>query len=483
MYKSIERVCRDEGTDSDSSTSVSKSSGSTLMQIDSITIDLNPPISAKEKGECQHFSIRGYVAEMRNKDMKICSPFGSSRKPEEQLPPLDVPKFKWWLCDKCLQEIGASHESAGDESDGASVHTGSTAVVAHILLELEYMFDSRKCDKSKEIMDDAADTSENEDNMSYDPLRSNVFEPGQSLGQGVNSLVRQSNLFETGQYSKQGVNLYVRPPNVTEIDKYSRKGVDPLVNVAEVDHYSRKGVNPLVNMVETDQYLQKGVQSQLRQTNLSESGQPLRKIVIDLNQGIDLNQCQGIESSLNLLHRGNLQIQNPMETPCSSIKINLNEVQGYSYVTKPQQNQWPNTIMEKGPSDYVRPMGIVEMLTRNPHEGIHPQTQSNWRIGTNENGVHTWLNPGSTSFHPVYANDVGELRYSAPHLSNVKVNSAEIIQVREQLFRLFNTSTQSQQKPSNGVQVSAPVPTRWGLQHGEGSNFVCSKLPTTCSLL
>ncbi|MCD7447831.1 hypothetical protein HAX54_035309 [Datura stramonium] len=352
------------------------------------------------------------------------------------------------------------------------------------------------------------------DNMSCDPLRSNVFEPGQSLGQGVNSVVRQSNLFEIGQYSKQGVNLYVRPPNVAETDQYSREGVGPLVNVAEVDQYSRKGVNSLVNMTEIDQdsrkrlnplvrqpnivettphsrkglnplvrqpnviktgqYLQKGVQSQLRQTDLSKSGQPLRKTVTDLNQ------WQGIESSLNPLHWGNLQIQNPMETPCSSIKINLNEVQGYSYVTKPQQNQWPNTIMEKGPSDYVRPMGVVEMLNRNPHEGIHSQTQSNQRIETNENGVHAWLNPGSTTFHPVYANDVGGLRDSTPHLSNVKVNNAEIIQVREQLFRLFNSSTESQQKLSNRVQISAPVPTRWGLQHGKGSNLVW--FPSTQSI-
>ncbi|MCD9559552.1 hypothetical protein HAX54_017554 [Datura stramonium] len=98
---------------------------------------------------------------MRNKDMKICSPFGSSSKSEEQLPPLDVSKFKWWRCDKCLEEIGIDHESVGDEIGDASVDTDSTTVVAQILLELIYMIGSRKSDKSKEIMDDATNTSNN----------------------------------------------------------------------------------------------------------------------------------------------------------------------------------------------------------------------------------------------------------------------------------------------------------------------------------
>ncbi|MCD9644136.1 hypothetical protein HAX54_032122 [Datura stramonium] len=359
-------------------------------------------------------------------------------------------------------------------------------------------------------------------------LRSNVFEPGQSE-KGVNSLVRQSNLSETDKYLRKRVNLLIRQPNEAETDQYLGKGMDPLVNMAEPGQYSRKRVNPLVNVaektqylrrglnpsvnmaeivqysrkrlkppvrqpnvaetgqcwrkgmdppvrqlnvLETDQYLQKGVHSHLRQPHFFELGEPVRKEMIDLNQGIDLNQSQEIESSLNLLHQENRQIQNPMETPCPSSNINLNEVQGHSYVTKPQNNQWPKNVMEKRPSDYVRPMSIVEMLIRNQHERNHPQTQSNWRIGTNENGVLTWLNPGSTSFYPFYVNDVGALRGNTPHLSNIKVNSTEIIQHKEKQFRLFDSNTQSQQKPSNGVQVSAPVPTGWGLQHGEGSNLV-----------
>ncbi|MCD9644137.1 hypothetical protein HAX54_032123 [Datura stramonium] len=161
MYTLVEGVCRDEGIDSGTSTSVSKSSRSQLIHIGSITIDLNMPIPVKEKAECQHFSIHGYVSEMKNKDMKICSPFGSSSNPEEQLPPLDVPKFKWWRCDKCFQEIGVDHESAGDRIGDAFVLIGSTTAVEYIFSEMKYMSDLRKGDKSKEIMNDAANTSDN----------------------------------------------------------------------------------------------------------------------------------------------------------------------------------------------------------------------------------------------------------------------------------------------------------------------------------
>ncbi|XP_042513176.1 protein EMBRYONIC FLOWER 1-like [Macadamia integrifolia] len=62
---------------------------------------------------CSHFSIRGYVAEVRKKDKKICWPFsivGDHNKLEEKimLPPIHVPKFRQWNCQNCLRKIGAN---------------------------------------------------------------------------------------------------------------------------------------------------------------------------------------------------------------------------------------------------------------------------------------------------------------------------------------------------------------------------------------
>nr|AHZ89713.2 embryonic flower 1 [Dimocarpus longan] len=90
---------------------VSKSAGSSI-KIDSISIDLvsNDETDARE---CEHFSIRGYVSEIRKKNWKLCWPFASSDgnhdKSGEQtcpLPPLQVSKSRWWRCQNCLQELG-----------------------------------------------------------------------------------------------------------------------------------------------------------------------------------------------------------------------------------------------------------------------------------------------------------------------------------------------------------------------------------------
>ncbi|XP_010915857.1 uncharacterized protein [Elaeis guineensis] len=55
---------------------------------------------------CDHFSIRGYVAEIRKKDPKICWPFPmfhgqTSDKHISLLPPLPMTKFRRWNCPNC----------------------------------------------------------------------------------------------------------------------------------------------------------------------------------------------------------------------------------------------------------------------------------------------------------------------------------------------------------------------------------------------
>ncbi|CAN6441624.1 unnamed protein product [Victoria cruziana] len=56
---------------------------------------------------CRHFSIRGYVGEIRSLNRKICWPFSAYNSSEnldeeaKKLPPLPVPKFQWWCCQRC----------------------------------------------------------------------------------------------------------------------------------------------------------------------------------------------------------------------------------------------------------------------------------------------------------------------------------------------------------------------------------------------
>jgi hypothetical protein len=85
----------------------------------------------------------GYVSEIRKKDWKIGHPFSlegdRNDQPQEQtsfLPPLDVPKFRWWRCQNCLSEVAAKDNgtvfkccSTKCRSNSTCSHVGGSAAV------------------------------------------------------------------------------------------------------------------------------------------------------------------------------------------------------------------------------------------------------------------------------------------------------------------------------------------------------------------
>ncbi|XP_048133334.1 protein EMBRYONIC FLOWER 1 isoform X2 [Rhodamnia argentea] len=79
-----------------------------FTQIESISIDLLG-VAGKSNTKCEHFSIRKYVSGMRQKESKLCWPFKLEKDtlevPKDMLPPLDVPKFRWWKCQTCIPDI------------------------------------------------------------------------------------------------------------------------------------------------------------------------------------------------------------------------------------------------------------------------------------------------------------------------------------------------------------------------------------------
>ncbi|KAL2548407.1 protein EMBRYONIC FLOWER 1-like [Forsythia ovata] len=84
-----------------------------LIRINSIAIDLSM-VAEEDTQEHEHFSIRGYVAGTRKKDRKLCLPFASQANGgdlEENLPPLYVPRFRWWECLNCVSDIGTETSS------------------------------------------------------------------------------------------------------------------------------------------------------------------------------------------------------------------------------------------------------------------------------------------------------------------------------------------------------------------------------------
>ncbi|KAL1829367.1 hypothetical protein ACET3Z_007779 [Daucus carota] len=92
------------------------------VKIDSISIDLGKAMDKRVTDKCHHFSLRQYCVDKRNQNVRVCAPFARDSDDEvklrEQLPPLDVPKFRWWRCQSCVQDI----EKASPSSVRGEIH-------------------------------------------------------------------------------------------------------------------------------------------------------------------------------------------------------------------------------------------------------------------------------------------------------------------------------------------------------------------------
>ena len=55
---------------------------------------------------------------MRKKDWKRCWPFPVDESEDKpSLPPLDVPKYRWWCCNKCREATAAEVIRGNDQTD------------------------------------------------------------------------------------------------------------------------------------------------------------------------------------------------------------------------------------------------------------------------------------------------------------------------------------------------------------------------------
>ncbi|XP_041989899.1 protein EMBRYONIC FLOWER 1-like [Salvia splendens] len=147
----------------DSPVSASKSLGS-FVQINSIAIDLSCAMEETESPLHEHFSIRGFVAGMRKKDPKTCFPFTSQGVNDDLvdnlLPPLSVPKFRWWQCPACVSDFSA--ESTGLKMVLADRSDAGTSSCLHVDREKEVLFShSRRNIGKSHVLRKSIDGEEN----------------------------------------------------------------------------------------------------------------------------------------------------------------------------------------------------------------------------------------------------------------------------------------------------------------------------------
>ncbi|KAK1422529.1 hypothetical protein QVD17_25708 [Tagetes erecta] len=80
-------------------------SSHSTIKIDSLCIKLGIMKEKNNSPKCTHFSIRGYVAGMRKEGRSNLLPF------TDELPPMDIPNFRYWLCQNCLQNTETANAS------------------------------------------------------------------------------------------------------------------------------------------------------------------------------------------------------------------------------------------------------------------------------------------------------------------------------------------------------------------------------------
>ncbi|XP_010541262.1 PREDICTED: protein EMBRYONIC FLOWER 1-like [Tarenaya hassleriana] len=98
------------------------------IKINSISVDLAGTTNEVDTGKCEHFSIRGFVAEIRQRDLGKCWPFSVDGADLEDnsypLPSLSVPRSRWWRCTNCLKDIDAE----GMNGSGCQLYSNSRAL-------------------------------------------------------------------------------------------------------------------------------------------------------------------------------------------------------------------------------------------------------------------------------------------------------------------------------------------------------------------
>ncbi|KAK4277010.1 hypothetical protein QN277_015081 [Acacia crassicarpa] len=166
------------------------------IKIDSLFIDLTDYYDKSiDPGKCEHFSMRGYVSEIRQKDWKLCSPFPVQDNPNESeqsplLPPFDVPKLS---CRSCSQRELTSEGSHKDDGKDLNCCTAALNSDTHQQAPIAVTFEGKEIDLNDSTNltngnDHAAINNDKEKKAEVEDYRINNEIGMEGLNHGISSV-------------------------------------------------------------------------------------------------------------------------------------------------------------------------------------------------------------------------------------------------------------------------------------------------------
>ncbi|KAL2940080.1 Protein EMBRYONIC FLOWER 1 [Bienertia sinuspersici] len=226
-------------------------------------MDVVPLNTSTEKDDevtvkCNHFSIRGYVSEVRKKDPKTCYPFPlmDSVEPVE-LPPMEVPQYRWWQCVGCVPEAGGYRGENSKETQKAED-------IADTPLPLQVVGQSSHANVSRVRNGEASTSIDSNDNRNYSPPKISADVKGKGKAYAEDE-VEPSTAFENG---------FVKDSSKEQLLQQSTGKVEVSLTAATgaIVLGSQSNGNGAINLLQKDSRVE-GVEAESAEENVNCNGE------------------------------------------------------------------------------------------------------------------------------------------------------------------------------------------------------------------
>ncbi|KAK7320784.1 hypothetical protein VNO77_30583 [Canavalia gladiata] len=265
------------------------------MEINSLSGELTQSTDNTKAIPCKHFSIRGFVAGMRQKNWKMTSPFildESEEQPLLSLPPLVARRFRNSRCGNCVEQVKAEANCKKEESNLSSEEPQEAPMSNSNFQRIEI-------DLNKPIELDSDDDDHSKDTMPTNNEKQYDAKVG----------VDRITVYETSLEN----NLNQDVPNVPSSEKCS----SPMQGVVHTNKRGSEG--NVVSDMELDNRLENNLNHEVPINSSLEEGQdPIQEVMRTIERGSEVNVVSNMEHdttiNLNNMDKSSSEVGNEVRS-------------------------------------------------------------------------------------------------------------------------------------------------------------------------